>query len=946
MTKAGLIGWRAYALVCIQSLSTFHEKQTIPNPKTGRAECVFVNLEAIYPMMDDPSAAEFCFEELRAKHRGFLERDWGKERRQAEEKTAAAMKKTKAEKQQAQDKKSSKGLQIFIDEDTMSAKKLAEQDEIDSAISRKSNTVPLNDENEAPESLSATQDDELTAATQADTKAARKARKEDRGNRTRKIRVMEVKAETQTVQTNLASPTGPKLKRKKSAEPTMTVCTKEAMDEIYDIFNQTLQDPTQEQEDESEESDDDDDYTSAGESTGTGVISGATSEAGDSTVGDVDFTEGDMRSITDATESQTGGTGFSNFTKVDQIPDDNDEEPETGEITEASASESGRKQTLSPVQEDLVTPTSPHSQNDLPSTRYVPIPPEDYSAPTHPYRDQYQAANNRLPFMTPIVEKTESSIGAATALAKAAAADEKDYFTSKTPCRNKGGITPTIPETNGDLWSSPFEVDVKEDKENILDIKVPQPDLPKPLKSGKEPLGVSKVEKQQQPITQKPKEAPQKGPIIVDPQCNPVDETIRKQILENVHPPLSSYDGYHDQRSETCGKSNDIRKFTKAMAKVAKNSNEKTNTNLSIPPTLNFDGSERTYNIKRELGKGAFAPVYLAESTWVTEDDDEDAPAQMGKGAYGIVRNSLEAVKMEDPPSAWEFYIIRQARRRLGVSRAVDSIVQAYEMRLFQDEGYLIEEYRDQGTLLNAVNIARADPSSGGVMDELLAMFFSVELFRTVEAMHGKGLIHGDLKADNVLLRLDGPTNFSSSVSDSSWSSQYHKDGTHGWSSLGVTLIDFGRGIDMKVFIPTVQFIADWETSSTDCAEMREMRPWTFQIDYHGLAGIIHTLLFGKYIETIAEKGGAIGGGATKTYRLREGLKRYWQTEIWGDCFDLLLNPLMRLDAEEGRKMPVLRGMRSVREKMEIYLESSCEKGVGLKGHLRRLEAAVRERRR
>jgi checkpoint serine/threonine-protein kinase len=73
-------------------------------------------------------------------------------------------------------------------------------------------------------------------------------------------------------------------------------------------------------------------------------------------------------------------------------------------------------------------------------------------------------------------------------------------------------------------------------------------------------------------------------------------------------------------------------------------------------------------------------------------------------------------------------------------------------------------------------------------------------------------------------------------------------------------------------------------------------------------------------------------------------LKRYWQTELWGEVFDLLLNPLMHLDREEGKKLPVLTGMRELRRKMEDYLEMNCEKGVGLKAQIRRMEAAIRDR--
>ena len=45
------------------------------NPRTGKVERVFVNLEAVYPNPNDP-LEEYSFEELRARHRGWLDRDW------------------------------------------------------------------------------------------------------------------------------------------------------------------------------------------------------------------------------------------------------------------------------------------------------------------------------------------------------------------------------------------------------------------------------------------------------------------------------------------------------------------------------------------------------------------------------------------------------------------------------------------------------------------------------------------------------------------------------------------------------------------------------------------------------------------------------------------------------------------------------------------------------
>ena len=67
---------------------------------------------------------------------------------------------------------------------------------------------------------------------------------------------------------------------------------------------------------------------------------------------------------------------------------------------------------------------------------------------------------------------------------------------------------------------------------------------------------------------------------------------------------------------------------------------------------------------------------------------------------------------------------------------------------------------------------------------------------------------------------------------------------------------------------------------------------------------------------------------------------------MWQELFQLLLNPLAHLESEEGRKMPVVRGLRACRERMEGWLEENCERGVGLKGVIGKMEGAIRERQR
>lgn len=88
-TIAGLIAGLnlCVSIVCIQSnpippkeekppkqIPEHHVREAV-NPRTGRRERVFVDLEAVYPDYRNP-ANEMSFEELRAIQRGWMGKDW------------------------------------------------------------------------------------------------------------------------------------------------------------------------------------------------------------------------------------------------------------------------------------------------------------------------------------------------------------------------------------------------------------------------------------------------------------------------------------------------------------------------------------------------------------------------------------------------------------------------------------------------------------------------------------------------------------------------------------------------------------------------------------------------------------------------------------------------------------------------------------------------------
>ena len=715
------------------------------------------------------------------------------------------------------------------------------------------------------------------------------------------------------------SPSKNKPRRKSTAEPTMTIHTRAATDEIYDIFNQPLKAESGPGDDCSDF--EDDDYTSVGDST-VGHLSAASSDFGDDETQTFHKSH-DEEGYDDMTQGESvAGSEWTQFTARD--------------IPEGSPVEEG-------IDDDTISSEPAHRHS-----RFIPEMPEDYVPPIGTYRDPEVMAQNRLPFMTPIVEQTEHSLASMTAARSA-------IYNAKTPSKPMLGNQDLLPPS-----PLPTESPDKGDITGLADEIALSPTAKKVLSSPRVTIPF-------------PKQTRQPEPIIQDAQCNPTDDEIRRTIIKSLDPPLTSYSGYYAHAQES-NYAVEIHKYMKAFNRRARSGGE---TALEIP-ILEFPDAERSYIIRRALGEGAYAPVYLSESVQNQESDSE-IDAENRQKRYGF-----EAIKLEvGPPSAWEFYMIRTAHKRINqaqeLSRAATSIIRAHELHVFNEESFLIEDYCGQGTLLDLVNIVRKDalatnPSFEGGLDDALAMFFTIELFRTVEALHANDILHGDIKADNCLIRFDGdpiPTpapssslidldeNDTGEVDDSPEAKETHysPSGSKGWSNKGLSLIDFGRSIDMCAFKPIVQFTADWDPSPHECNEIREMRPWTHQIDLYGIAGVIHVMLFGKYLESSAvrksEDNGDVPNG--RTYRIRETLKRYWERDLWADVFDLLLNPGkdrwvdMELGGQDenrgnnGPVLPVLKSMRHLRERMESWLAANAER-KGLAAQIRKLEVIFSKR--
>lgn len=331
--------------------------------------------------------------------------------------------------------------------------------------------------------------------------------------------------------------------------------------------------------------------------------------------------------------------------------------------------------------------------------------------------------------------------------------------------------------------------------------------------------------------------------------CNPSDQFVVEAIMASLSPPLSELPGFCDFRSQESGKLAGLQKAATKLARrgstgSAKSSSERESTFGSIQLGDNI------YDVKEKLGEGGFGAVFLATDPTSIESATtkaDDAGSDSEDDTFDEMIPKLVAIKIEAPSSVWEAIILNRIQTRISPSLR-SSIVSGQGLYAFQDESYLVLDYSNQGTLLDAVNkaskigIAPATQNTGGGgLDELVAIFFTVELLKSVEGLHRANFLHGDLKIDNCMVRLEEDEDASV------WQAQYDATGAGGWSNKGIKMIDFGRAIDMSLYPEGQTFIADWQTDARDCVEMREARPWSFQTDYFGLASVLYCMLFGEF---------------------------------------------------------------------------------------------------
>jgi checkpoint serine/threonine-protein kinase len=199
-----------------------------------------------------------------------------------------------------------------------------------------------------------------------------------------------------------------------------------------------------------------------------------------------------------------------------------------------------------------------------------------------------------------------------------------------------------------------------------------------------------------------------------------------------------------------------------------------------------------------------------------------------------------------------------------------DFFLKVAAVQLYRETSFLLCELVHGPSLFCVVN---AFKSCGERIDEATSVWLLLQLSEAISQMHSCGVIHGDIKTENILIG-----NMDNLPVDSC--------GEVDFLRARIKIIDFGSSVDASLYPSGTMFKGDAGTDTFGCEAAKNGLEWTVEPDLAGIAGTAHCLLFCEYME-LAHK--ILEPGVLKARPTRP-FKRYWDVGFWEKLFDLLIN--------------------------------------------------------
>ncbi|KAJ3339979.1 hypothetical protein HDU83_007292, partial [Entophlyctis luteolus] len=446
--------------------------------------------------------------------------------------------------------------------------------------------------------------------------------------------------------------------------------------------------------------------------------------------------------------------------------------------------------------------------------------------------------------------------------------------------------------------------------------------------------------------------------------CNPFLPDVRRIVLRNADVDVDQMAGFID-----CTKFPEPPHLGKLLENALSRSGLcqiKFRSNMFVRFRVIKHLGNSKYVLAQELKSGLICQTPIVDEDMELENDDDDDPDACASDeeydeASNPANERLFVLNAEMPGSAWEFYSLKTLRVRLS-DRILESIPEPMSCHMLADASCSRFRYVSEMSILNAIQLSGKHGFGSGVctigtagsdggVDELLVAFWTIELLRTVEAVHVSGfLLGGHLSVENVFVRLlpcvsiAGGSGF--------WNPQYDASGKGGWSAKGVFLLDWMNAVDLFAFPEEQMFVG----GTDNCWESVNHVPCKYEPDWFAVASIVHWLLFGKELEVCYSESST--EEVKPIMKIQESFKRQWNISVWTRLFDVLLN-LQRCaerastevnnygtDEDEefvefAGEFPPAVEIRAVRKLLEQWLTGTCSKaGRSLKSLLQRVEMA------